>query len=99
VAEKTGCAPARNPKVRKMSVSHYRSMAAESARKARQSKSLRDISEFCRQRRAYIALAEIEEHVADEPFRNNDEPPPNVPDPVTPSPPVDVRWARIYIER
>jgi hypothetical protein len=74
-------------------------MAAESARKARQSKSLRDISEFCRQRRSYIALAEIEEHMADEPFRNNDEPPPIVPDPVTPSPPVDVRWARIYIER
>ena len=73
-------------------------MAAEAAQKARQSKSLADISEFCRQRRSYIALAEQEERAADEPFRDNDDPQPIGPDGVT-SPPADVRWAKIYIER
>jgi len=79
-----------------MFVSHYRAMAAEEAQKARQSKSLGDISKFCRQRRLYIALAEKEERMADEPLRNEDGPSPIISGAVTP---FDVRWAKIYIER
>jgi hypothetical protein len=80
-----------------MSAPDYRSMAAEAAQKARQSRSLADISEFCRQRRSYIALAEKEERGTDEPVRPNDDPLPAVTDALTP-PPVEVRWAKIYIE-
>ena len=78
-----------------MAVSHYRSMATEAAQKARESKSLGDISEFCRQRRSYIALAEAEE-LATDPRHHND-PLPTVADATTPS--EDVRWAKIYIEK
>jgi hypothetical protein len=81
-----------------MSLSHYRSMATEAAQKARQSKSLADISEFCRQRRSYIALAEQEERMADAPLGNGDDPLPTTPDAVTPSPPAEVRWAKIYMQ-
>ena len=77
----------------------YRSMAAESAQKARQSKSLRDISEFLRQQRSYTTLAEKEERLAGKPYCNNDDPLPIVPDAVTRSPAVDVRWGKIYINK
>jgi hypothetical protein len=39
------------------------------------------------------------ERMTDAPLHNKDDPLPIVPDAVTPSPSVDVRWAKIYIER